>query len=105
MRYSGRKVNVPIHVEYCRRVHDLGSLPILKALLEEARSGSGIVFFDDVRRLFARCPMDRRGVLLEEIGGFGDCRYDLRTRARLGELSTPCQIADDCNWPEKVAAL
>lgn len=73
--------------DYARKVDDLSSLPVLKELLKVSMTQNARFITDDFRRIFARCPLDNRIALLNEIREHGQHFKDLRTRQSITELS------------------
>lgn len=76
-----------VYYDYARRVEGLSSVPKLRALLEASTERKAGFLTDDFRRIFSRCPLERRNVLHEEICELGDYFIDLRTRKAFNALS------------------
>lgn len=76
-----------VYYDYARRVEGLSSVPKLRALLEASTERKAGFLTDDFRRIFSRCPLERRNVLHDEICELGDYFIDLRTRKAFNALS------------------
>lgn len=76
-----------VYYDYARDVQGLSSVPKLRALLEASTERKAGFLTDDFRRIFSRCPIERRNVLHSEICELGDYFIDLRTRRAFNALS------------------
>lgn len=68
-----------------RRVDDLPKFSWMLRKLEQR--GSGLLFIDDLHRIFRRTPEECRGSLLFEMRGYGSNIFSIRHRKRLSEFS------------------
>ena len=75
--------------DYARRINHLDDLPKLKSMLQEILTqGAGALIVDNFARLFGRCPMAGRLVLLKELEPYGERLFEVRSKTRLSQMNT-----------------
>jgi hypothetical protein len=74
--------------DYCRSIRHLNSLPKFKMMLRTLRgAGSGLLFIDDLHRIFRRTPSTARSSLLSEMRESGAHLFSLRHNKNLSDFS------------------
>jgi hypothetical protein len=66
-----------IFIEKVPHVSNLQSLPTLRMCLHTAYQSDKIIFVDDVRRVFFRCPRQQRAALYQEIRPFASMIFEV----------------------------
>ncbi|MDU8946342.1 recombinase family protein [Ovoidimarina sediminis] len=80
--------------DYARTIRSLASLPKLQAWLDASRKidGQPKILFEDLRRLFVRCPRESRDTLLQELREHGENIIDLRYPEKLSNFNHSQQM-------------
>lgn len=78
--------------EYTRKVSNMAALPKLNTVLQKCLIGGlGVVFMDDVARIFRIAPLATRVALFDELQVYGKHLYSIRHRKKLQDF-TPAEI-------------
>lgn len=85
-RYPNSKVRYVS--DYARSVPGLDSLPHFQRVLRSFQSaGRGLIFLDDLARIFRNAPLPSRKALIEELEVFGEYIFSLRHNKKLSEFT------------------